>query len=252
MKNLLFIIMFVPLVSLGQTQPIKVEVEQKQSFSQSFNESLKAGAAARTARAASESAAAARANAMSESFLEIKTPLTVDLYKYSHVALVDVTYAYPNGNKVIDKTTYERFKQLLINSPLTIINPREYNKKKFKKNMRFLRDIKNPSWLYLYYSTSIQGVDEMRSLVIRNSKNQIIYNVKSRNITKDELVQVVKDRTGVAVSEKHLEGMLQGCDENDDGQVDYEEFCTLMTKSFMRKRVMGRSTAVRTFQSNKV
>ena len=71
-------------------------------------------------------------------------------------------------------------------------------------------------------------------------------------ITKDELVQVVKDRTGVAVSEKHLEGMLQGCDENDDGQVDYEEFCTLMTKSFMRKRVMGRSKAVRTFQSNKI
>ena len=71
-------------------------------------------------------------------------------------------------------------------------------------------------------------------------------------ITKDELVQVVKDRTGVAVSEKHLEGMLQGCDENDDGQVDYEEFCTLMTKSFMRKRVMGRSNAVRTFQSNKI
>ena len=71
-------------------------------------------------------------------------------------------------------------------------------------------------------------------------------------ITKDELVQVVKDRTGVAVSEKHLEGMLQGCDENDDGQVDYEEFCTLMTKSFMRKRVMGRSKAVRTFQSNNI
>ena len=71
-------------------------------------------------------------------------------------------------------------------------------------------------------------------------------------ITRDELVQVVKDRTGVAVSEKHLEGMLQGCDENDDGQVDYEEFCTLMTKSFMRKRVMGRSKAVRTFQSNNI
>jgi len=46
-------------------------------------------------------------------------------------------------------------------SSLTIINPREYNKKKFRKNMRFLRDTKNPSWLYLYYSTSIQGVDEM-------------------------------------------------------------------------------------------
>ena len=61
-------------------------------------------------------------------------------------------------------------------------------------------------------------------------------------ITKDELVQIVKDRTGVLVSERHLEGMIKDCDENDDNQIDYEEFCTLMTKSFMRKRVMGSST----------
>ena len=60
-------------------------------------------------------------------------------------------------------------------------------------------------------------------------------------ITKDELVQIVKDRTGVKVSEKHLEGMMKDCDDNDDDQIDYEEFCTLMTKSFMRKRVMGRT-----------
>ena len=61
-------------------------------------------------------------------------------------------------------------------------------------------------------------------------------------ITKDELVQIVKDRTGVLVNEKHLEGMMKDCDENDDNQIDYEEFCTLMTKSFMRKRVVGVSS----------
>ena len=71
-------------------------------------------------------------------------------------------------------------------------------------------------------------------------------------ITRDELVQVVKDRTGMAISERHLEGMLKGCDENDDGQMDYEEFCTLMTKSFMRKKIVGRSkTALSALQTIK-
>jgi len=59
--------------------------------------------------------------------------------------------------------------------------------------MRFLRDTKNPSWLYLYYSTSIQGVDEMRSLIFRESKNKIIYNVKAKNTIKDELVTVLTE-----------------------------------------------------------
>ena len=60
---------------------------------------------------------------------------------------------------------------------------------------------------------------------------------RSGFITKDELVNVVKDRTGVEVSEKHLERMLKDCDDNDDNQINYEEFCTLMTKSFMQKKV---------------
>ena len=36
-------------------------------------------------------------------------------------------------------------------------------------------------------------------------------------ITKDELVQVVNERTGVLVSEKHLDRMMKDCDDNDDG-----------------------------------
>lgn len=63
-------------------------------------------------------------------------------------------------------------------------------------------------------------------------------------ITKDELVQVVQDRTGMKMSERHLEGMLKDCDDNDDGHIDYEEFCTLMTKSFMRKRVINTKLAL--------
>ena len=58
-------------------------------------------------------------------------------------------------------------------------------------------------------------------------------------ITKDELVEIVNDRTGIMVSEKHLERMMKDCDENQDGLINYEEFCTMMTKSFMQKRVVA-------------
>ena len=56
-------------------------------------------------------------------------------------------------------------------------------------------------------------------------------------ITKDELVEIIKDRTGINVPEKHLERMMADCDKNDDNQINYEEFVTLMTKSCMQKRV---------------
>merc|ERR1712226_1063802 len=60
---------------------------------------------------------------------------------------------------------------------------------------------------------------------------------KSGYITKDELVEIIKDRTGINVPEKHIERMMADCDKNDDNQINYEEFVTLMTKSCMQKRV---------------
>ena len=62
-------------------------------------------------------------------------------------------------------------------------------------------------------------------------------NDNSGFITKDELVQIIKDRTGIQVPEKHLAAMMKDIDENDDNQINYEEFVVLMTKSSMRKRV---------------
>ena len=56
-------------------------------------------------------------------------------------------------------------------------------------------------------------------------------------ITKDELVHIIKDRTGIDVPEKHLSFMIKDVDENDDNRINYEEFVKLMMKSSMRRRV---------------
>ena len=60
---------------------------------------------------------------------------------------------------------------------------------------------------------------------------------KSGYITKDEMVEIIRDRTGINVPEKHIERMMADCDQNDDNQINYEEFVTLMTKSSMQRRV---------------
>ena len=56
-------------------------------------------------------------------------------------------------------------------------------------------------------------------------------------ISKDELVEVIKERTGISVTEKHILRLMKECDENDDDQINYEEFVTLMTKSCMQRRI---------------
>ena len=111
-------------------------------------------------------------------------------------------------------------------------------------------------------------MEELNSVIEKHDTDGIIYKAlsqrskirqdferfdkdKSGFITVDELVQVVNERTGIVVSERHLERMLSEVDGNDDGVIDYEEFCVLMTKSFMRKRIMkttpsnSRSNSVR-------
>ena len=60
---------------------------------------------------------------------------------------------------------------------------------------------------------------------------------KSGFITRDELVQIINDRTGIKLPEKHIAKLMEDCDQNDDNQINYEEFVVMMTKSCMKKRV---------------
>ena len=76
-----------------------------------------------------------------------------------------------------------------------------------------------------------------------NMPSQLTFKLTSHHadmldeLTKDGLVEIIKDRTGINVPEKHIERMMADCDKNDDNQINYEEFVTLMTKSCMQKRV---------------
>ena len=56
-------------------------------------------------------------------------------------------------------------------------------------------------------------------------------------ISKDELLEVINERTGAKVTEMQLELVMKDSDDNDDGRINYDEFCTMMTKSFMKKKV---------------
>ena len=108
-------------------------------------------------------------------------------------------------------------------------------------------------------------VEEFNRIIEKHDTDGIIYKALSQRsqirkefqrydadnsgfITKDELVEVVNERTGVLVSEKHLSRMMKDCDDNDDGQINYEEFCTLMTKSFMQKKVVAKKSKLPTIK----
>jgi len=136
------------------------------AFMEGYNKSKAAADAARKEKLAN----------MSPSKTETIVPLKVNLKNYTHIAIVGADY----------KSLYKSIQKELIDSPLTAINPKEYDKKKFRKDRRFLKSIKNPKWVYLYYKKIIQGYDEIRTVIVRDSQNNIIYHSKTTNISFSE------------------------------------------------------------------
>jgi hypothetical protein len=195
MKKILSLLILIPSISLSQyvptenTHKVDVTVKKEQSVSESINDGVRAGAAARTAAAAQAQARAAASAAMTDSSVETIVPLEVELNNYEKVALVGITYAnLSTGSKISTKSTYNNFEQLFANSMLQVLNPYEVDKRKARKNNRFLREIKDPKTLYMYYETSLVGVNLHRMLIVRDFENKIIYRAKVVNIDKAELV----------------------------------------------------------------
>ena len=148
--------------SSSGNQPVSIG----DAFMEGYNKSKAAADAARKEKLAN----------MSPSKTETIVPLKVNLKNYTHIAIVGADY----------KSLYKSIQKELIDSPLTAINPKEYDKKKFRKDRRFLKSIKNPKWVYLYYKKIIQGYDEIRTVIVRDSQNNIIYHSKTTNISFSE------------------------------------------------------------------
>ena len=73
----------------------------------------------------------------------VRTPITVDLYDYTHIAIVDVSIvasgALPYGKKKWTRIYADRLQK----SPLSIINPYKYDKKAkcIMKNVNILFNV---------------------------------------------------------------------------------------------------------------
>ena len=159
MKKLLLILLLLPLVSFGQqaqAQSTKVQVVNAVDYNIGL---------------------AAVADAMSDASTTIKVPLSINLKDYTHMAIVDVTGPTGKRGKAYFKAAYRG----LLSSPLTIINPTS-NKKKFKANSFYLRDTKNPKWLYLYLTGSRIGVDSSITAIIRDYENNMVYSATTLNV----------------------------------------------------------------------
>lgn len=128
---------------------------------------------------------------LTEPKTEIKVPLEVDLNNYTHLLLVDVTTGnYENVGVFRSKIDYKRLENQLMSSPLTIMNPVKVSKKKFKKNPIFLRETKDPNYVYLYYlSRKGSGNDNVvTSIILRDYQNKIIYSSIHYNVGIPEIL----------------------------------------------------------------
>ena len=177
MKNILSLltVLFITAPAYAQ-ETINVNVKKEKSYSEVANE-------AQTARAAT-------AAAMSEPSTVIKTPIEVDFNNFTTIALVGIGNI---GGIYGTKSSYKAVAKALEFSPITVMNPIEENKKKFKKNKMFLRETKDPNWLYVYVKFSMSGVNSIKSLVIRDSKNKVLYSVSHTNVPLVEVMSPLVD-----------------------------------------------------------
>ena len=176
MKKLLLLFILTPIISVAQVDTDAYKIKSPYSTEKKTTE-VKQEVNISNEKSAAE-LRIERAKAMAEPSTEVTVPLEVDLYNYSHIAIVST-----------DWYSTKTIKKELINSPLSIIDPKEYDKKAYRKNKRFLRDIKDPNWIYLYIAhTSQGGINTEVSITVRDSKNKIIYNSKSINKTYQDVL----------------------------------------------------------------
>ena len=178
MKNLLFILLFVPIISFGQN-PVKVQVTQQKTFAQSFNEGLQAGAAARSARAA-DGAAQNQANA--NNYENIKTDYLIgNSNNYRCVIISKVTGWQVKGNR---ETV---FKELQAAGKYLIVNP-ENPKRNYKVIPQSF--LESSETLFLEWHRDAQGqYDRVSNLKLKDYSGKIIFEADYKNKAYSEMLK---------------------------------------------------------------
>ena len=84
----------------------------------------------------------------------------------------------------------DKIQNILSGTVFNIQNPRLINKKAAKKNLKFLQEIKNESYLYLYVRQSKgKGDDINTSFMLRDYNRKLIYRATGVNVSLDEILE---------------------------------------------------------------
>lgn len=137
-----------------------------------------------------------RAALMSEPSEQILVPLNTILVNYNSIAIVIAQGFYVNdyGTLLTTRNNYrngKNIKGVLSSSIFEIIIPKDYDKKKWKKNREYLKNVKDSKWLYLYITTSVSGVNKIINCTIRDYNNKIIYSSESINKSLTEILRTL-------------------------------------------------------------
>jgi hypothetical protein len=160
-KNLVVVLLFVSQVSLGQNQnQAHVEISKSKKLKK-------------------------QKTPLNASTKVIK-PITVDFNNYSHMVLVTI-----NNLNSSSKGWYDIYQERLSNSPLKILNPFKVDNIKAVYDRNFLKNIKNPKYLYLEYyryygSEKDPRETRLTKIIVRDFRDQIIYSVEHTNVSMEK------------------------------------------------------------------
>jgi len=200
MNKLILLLLFIPLASFGQGDCLN----GSNIYS---GEPCGNGVKVKVETNVKQQTIVQRALNLSEEKTIVKTPITADLSEYTHILLVNVSIFL--GYDLMEKFSvdwkkynvkseskygYEPIENILSLSTFEIMNPIRLNKKRYKKELNYLKTIKNESYLYFYFNQRLgKGDDINTTFIIRDWKNKTIYNATHINTGLNEILAPLID-----------------------------------------------------------
>ena len=179
MKKLILLLLFIPLVSFGQDNVTVVGVKTETKI---VNE---------------------RELVLSEASTKVRVPLTADLSNYTDILIIKAVFINTNHKyqppvwttkvkEVSNKKTFQEIEDVLSISLFQVKNPYKVKSKRANKEPDFLKTIKNPSYLYLYYSESFGRGDDINGIIVlRDVNNKVLYAANHINIGINEVLSPI-------------------------------------------------------------